>query len=374
MLNAASRLSRNSDLALPLKPKIDRIGDAALLRVREQARLQVQGRQEGRLIYELLPHDELGKGLSALPLPSPADIFLDLESNPWVLDQGLEYLIGILTLSQGKQRAPKYEGLWSFTHAEEKTAFERFMQFVMARWRKHPEMHIYHYAPYEPTAIKRLAGRHGTCISEVDELLRAGVFVDLYRVVRQGLRASVESYSIKRLEPLYGFNRSVPLKEANCALQGFETALALGGSREEIQGLLDWIQGYNCDDCESAWRLRDWLEERRKDLERTTGQEIARPELGSGEPSETLSVELGRVAELVNRFVSSLPADEASGVKTIVLYGCSPNCWTGIAGRKSRPGGNTSGSANSRTKSYKRTRAHSVDLPMSERWNGSKGQ
>jgi predicted RecB family nuclease len=298
-------------LILPLKPKIERIGDAALSRIREQARLQVQGRQEGRLVYELLGPVEPGGGLTALPLPSPADIFLDLESNPYVLDQGLEYLIGVLTIPDGARNEPKYEALWSFTHTEEKTAFESFIHSVMERWHKHPEMHIYHYAPYEPTAIKRLAGRHGTCISEVDELLRAGVFIDLFRVVRQGLRASVESYSIKRLEPLYGFDRSVPLREANSALQAFETALALGDSREEIQALLDAIEGYNRDDCVSAWRLRDWLEERRTELEESSGQSLPRPEIRSGEASEGLAAELGRVGELMARLVDSLPADEA---------------------------------------------------------------
>jgi len=298
-------------LVLPLKPKIERIGNAALLRIREQARLQVQGRREGRLVYELLDPVEPGEGLTALPLPSRADIFLDLESNPFVLDQGLEYLIGVLTMPEGAQDEPKYEALWSFTHAEEKTAFESFIHGVMERWHKHPEMHIYHYASYEPTAIKRLAGRHGACISEVDELLRAGVFVDLFRVVRQGLRASVESYSIKRLEPLYGFDRSVPLREANSALQAFETALVLGDTREEIQGLLDPIRGYNRDDCVSAWRLRDWLEERRTELEESSGQSLPRPEIRSGEASEGLAAELGRVAELAARLTASLPTDEA---------------------------------------------------------------
>src|SRR5437870_3486886 len=90
-------------------------------------------------------------------------------------------------------------------------------------------MHIYHYAPYEPTAIKRLAGRHGTCVDEIDELLRAGVFVELYRAVKQGLRASVESYSIKRLEGLYGFARATPLREATLALQAFATVIAARG-------------------------------------------------------------------------------------------------------------------------------------------------
>src|SRR5438132_5082207 len=101
------------------------------------------------------------------------------------------------------------------------------MAKMIDRWRQDPAMHIYHYAPYEPTAIKRLAGRHGTCVDDVDELLRAGVFVDLYRVVRQSLRASVESYSIKRLEPIYAFTRAVPLRDANVALSTFEAILAL---------------------------------------------------------------------------------------------------------------------------------------------------
>ena len=173
-------------LALPLVPKIERIGDAALLRIREQARLQAQGREEGRLIYELLDDAGEGDGLAVLPLPSPADMFLDLEANPYVLDQGLEYLIGIVTLPADSGGDSIYESLWSFSRSEEKKAFETFIAKVMERWRRNPEMHIYHYAPYEPTAIKRLVGRHGTCVDEVDQLLRAGVFVDLYRAVRQG--------------------------------------------------------------------------------------------------------------------------------------------------------------------------------------------
>ena len=49
-------------------------------------------------------------------------------------------------------------------------------------------------------------GRHATREEQVDRLLRGGVLVDLFRAVRQGLRASVESYGIKRIEPLYDFD------------------------------------------------------------------------------------------------------------------------------------------------------------------------
>ncbi len=296
-------------LTLPPKPKIERIGDAALLRIREQARLQVQGREQGRLIYELVDGVEDGNGLATLPSPSSADMFLDLESNPYVLDQGLEYLIGVVTLPMNSGDEPAYEALWSFTRSEEKRAFETFIANVMERWHRNPEMHIYHYAPYEPTAIKRLVGRHGTCVDEVDELLRAGVFVDLYRAVRQGLRASVESYSIKRLEPLYGFIRVVPLQEANFALQSYETATALGNDLGEIGGLLKTIEGYNRDDCMSALRLRDWLEDRRKALEIQIGRELSRPPIKSGQPGIDLAAQLDEAANVKARLLDALPLD-----------------------------------------------------------------
>ena len=80
-----------------------------------------------------------------------------------------------------------------------------------------PTMHVYHYAPYEPTALKRLMGRYGTREAEVDRLLRDGVLVDLLRAVRQSLRASVESYSIKKMEPFYGFVREIDLRDAGRA-------------------------------------------------------------------------------------------------------------------------------------------------------------
>src|SRR4051812_41394871 len=143
---------------------------------------------------------------------------------------------------------------------------------MMERRKQDPAMHIYHYAPYEPTSIKRLAGRHSTCVDEVDELLRAHVFVDLFQVVRQGVRASVESYSIKSVESLYDFARAVPLRDANIALQSYEAALALGGGGQEIRDLLKTIELYNKDDCLSTLRLRNWLEKRRAELESRTGK------------------------------------------------------------------------------------------------------
>ena len=122
---------------------------------------------------------------------------------------------------------------------------------------QYPDMHIYHYSAYEPTAIKHLAGRHGVCTDEVDELLRAEVFVDLFRVVRQVLRASVESYSIKKMEQFYGFKRTVELRDATSSLQAIESVFALGDNPANAQEILQTIADYNRDDCISTLRLRE---------------------------------------------------------------------------------------------------------------------
>src|SRR5260370_12496317 len=154
----------------------------------------------------------------------------------------------------------------------------------MDRWKHYPGLHIYHYAPYEPAAIKRLAARHDTCIDEVDQVLRGKIFVDLYRVVRQSRRVSVESYSIKKLEGFYGFTRAVSARESVVALQTFQSVLALGGDKGNAKEVVDKIEAYNRDDCLSTLRLRACLDEQRCETELENGQPLhtPQPRLGRG--------------------------------------------------------------------------------------------
>jgi uncharacterized protein len=49
--------------------------------------------------------------------------------------------------------------VWSLDREQEKRAFEDFIDMVMRRIGQYPDRHIYHYAPYEPTALMRLVGR-----------------------------------------------------------------------------------------------------------------------------------------------------------------------------------------------------------------------
>jgi len=191
-----------------------------------------------------------------MPAPSDGDVWLDFEGDPWFEPaRGLEYLFGWVYLEDGE---PRYDCIWAHDRAEERAGFERLMDFVAERRRRNPDMHVYHYAPYERTALRRLMGEHGTREQELDDLLRGEVLVDLFRITRQTLRASVESYSIKEVEELYGFERQAELGGGGGAAVLFEDWL-------EVQepSLLEKIRAYNEDDCRSLYLLHRWLLELR---------------------------------------------------------------------------------------------------------------
>src|SRR5205823_2688018 len=139
---------------------------------------------------------------------------------------------------------------------------------------------VYHYAGYEPTALKRLMGRHGTREAEVDRLLRGEVLVDLYRVVKQSLIASRESYSLKDIEALYMGPRNGAIAEAGSSIVAYERWI----DRRE-QPILEEIATYNEDDLRSTLLLRDWLEARRPEAEAEFTTLIQRPSPQASEPS-----------------------------------------------------------------------------------------
>jgi len=104
------------------------------------------------------------------------------------------------------------------------------------------------------------------------------VLVDLYRVVRQGIRLSTDSYSLKKVERLYMPAREESIADAAGSMVMYERWLT---SREDgSQGnatLLDEIAMYNQRDCVSTAQLRDWLEARRVEEEALRGAPIDRP-------------------------------------------------------------------------------------------------
>ncbi|WCA60513.1 TM0106 family RecB-like putative nuclease [Agrobacterium tumefaciens] len=294
-------------MPLPLAWKPTRGAAYSYERIREQARIQVEGRAVAAMLHELLSVVP-GFGLASLPTPSSGDIFFDLEGDPFAGEGGLEYLFGYsFAATDG---AASYTCDWAFSREDEKANFERFIDFVMARLEQHPDLHIYHFAPYEPAALKRLMGRYASREEEIDFLLRSKRFVDLYGVVRNALRASVESYSIKKLEPLYGFTRDTKLSDANMALAKVQACLELGDLEFIDDADRTVVAGYNMDDCVSTWQLRDWLETRRDELI-AAGTDVPRPEAPEGAPSEKLSEWQEKINALIAELTGDVPLDLA---------------------------------------------------------------
>ncbi|MDT4908875.1 MAG: hypothetical protein QOI69_2116 [Pseudonocardiales bacterium] len=274
------------------------IGAPARERLAAQARLQLVERDTGEPTYELLAPEE-GRGLALLPEPSPGDVFFDIEGDPFLGDHGLEYLWGVVDHDT-------FTPYWATDLNLEKQAFEQLVDHLIRAWDADPGMHIYHYAPYEPSRLKSLSGRYDTRGAEVDRLLRGQRLVDLYTVVRQGMRISKESYSIKKLEAFYwGQTRAHEgVSEGLGSVVAFERWMDAGD-----QSLLDDIASYNEDDCRSTAALRDWLEDRRK--EGGGGDAYPRPEHSDGATTEAAGELAGELDRIGAALCADVPADRA---------------------------------------------------------------
>jgi uncharacterized protein len=303
--HGVTTLETLAKLPLPIPFKPSRGGREGYTRIREQARIQGEARDEGRLKFELLDSAD-GEGLCRLPAPSEGDIFLDFEGDPFVEGGELEYLFGVVT-ADGEGRLA-YQSRWAGDRAGERAAFERLIDLIFERVGRFPDLHIYHFGGYETGAVKRLVLRYATREEEVDRLMRGDVFVDLHSITKQSMRASVEEYSLKEMEKFGDYRRRIPLPDANQARHFVEHQLELRKSLVLTDAMRAVVEGYNEDDCRATERHRVWLEKLRSDLI-AGGKTIGRPAPKDAAPSEELSAHVKRVAGLFNALTRDLPAE-----------------------------------------------------------------
>lgn len=217
--------------------------------LRHQASLQLHHKRTGTHRYDILPFED-ARGFERLPEPSPGDVFLDLEADPFVED-GLTYLFGLAWTENGETT---YRPFWAHDDVAERDALAAVIDFFVERRKQYPEMHIYHYGIADEVGIRKLSTRHGIRENEIDDLLRGDVFADLQRVVRQSIRISQPSYSLKKLETFYFDREEEGVADAGGAILAYEQWLDSGN-----RDLLVAIENYNREDCMSALQLRSWL-------------------------------------------------------------------------------------------------------------------
>lgn len=294
---------------MPAETTVPKIAPATLERLRSQAELQFQFRQDGqrrKILLEKDTDDQRPRGFERLPEPNPGDMFFDMEGNP-LENGGLEYLFGVWEVDEPQG---EFVSFWAHNRVEEKLAFEQFIDYVDARLAKYPDAHIYHYAPYEPTALKKLMSVHGTREASVDNLLRRGKLIDLYAVVREALRVSEPSYSIKYIERFYRGARAGDVTNAAASIVFYERWKAFMsdvGKEGEADKLLQDIGAYNRDDVESTYQLRQWLLELRPEAMPWSNRREQEQGVAEVRPPNP---DIARAQELVEAILAPLPPKE----------------------------------------------------------------
>lgn len=278
-MNSAQRKALHKDGIFTVKELAEAPlpgANAALLRLQDQARMQsgvgsadgsvryFKDGEDHTIRYRVVPQNTLAE----LPEPSTGDIFFDFEGDPLWQEcttgvWGLEYLFGVIEAPTRPGAEGVFKPFWAHSRQAEKQAFLDFLAYVEKRRQEYPDMHVYHYAAYEKTALRKLSVMHVAGEDTVDQWLRDGLLVDLYQTVRNSIRISENSYSIKKLEPLYmGTNlRSGDVKDAGASVVAYAQYCDAreDGRDEEAAAILAGIADYNEYDCLSTLELRNWL-------------------------------------------------------------------------------------------------------------------
>jgi predicted RecB family nuclease len=252
---------------------VDSIGRAPLESLQRQAVLQVASREQSKPsaapVFEVVdvptpaPH-----GLHRLPPRSPQDVFFDMEGFPLV-PGGLEYLFGASFAGDGRHACSEFRAWWAHDRAAEEAQFAAFVGWLRRRWQQcaRDAMHVFHYGHYEVTAMRRIACRAVTGDGVqagvwLEDMLEAGLFVDVYKVVKASLRIGEPSYSIKNVERLVGVSREgdeLADAESSVAMYYEWRRLAGADAGDGAGSLLRGIESYNRQDCESLDRIVRWL-------------------------------------------------------------------------------------------------------------------
>ncbi|MEV0245299.1 AAA domain-containing protein [Nocardia sp. NPDC050712] len=198
--------------------------------LRRQARIQLRPAESGRPAHTLL--DALAVG--ALPPVTPGDLSLSLEATP-----GAAFVVavggpGVVHLSH---RIPPGPDLIR----DQRRALTEVAGFLARQRQQYPALRIYHYGREVRDALLRCAGSLGAGAELVEDILHAGVLVDLYPVVRNAVVVGAQSYRIAALRPV----------------------LPGAGADEP--------------DCVTVLRLRDWLLDQAADAQSDTAAPASEP-------------------------------------------------------------------------------------------------
>jgi len=174
------------------------------------------------------------------------EIHFDMEGDP---TRDFVYLHGLLVVEKGKE--PVYQSFFSGSYEDEALITKQLLAF----FKKHEGVPIYHYANYEKAILKRLISKHKLEDHGVYEMLfgEKGTAIDLFEVIKKSSDWPLTSYSVKAICKLLGFQWAA--KDASGAASIVWMNDFLAGDKT----MKDKILQYNEDDCRATLFLKNKL-------------------------------------------------------------------------------------------------------------------
>jgi len=227
-----------------------------LARLHGQAVLQRERRErphDPMPFTHVLPGDDpsWGHGYAHLPPADEGDVFFDLEGHPlFTAEEGIFFLFGLLYRDQGSW---VYDDRWAHTLEDQERRAIELVSFFDERRGQFPGMHVYHYNHTERSALGAMT-RDTEASVAFGHQSATGMFVDLRPVIKNAYQVGIETYGLKDLEALTGFERTGEIHAGSGAVLDYEAYLETGDERR-----LEAIALYNDNDVRSTRALRDWL-------------------------------------------------------------------------------------------------------------------
>ena len=176
---------------------LDGLPAATLSRLALQAKLQLDSVDEERPLFQATQQNG---GLASLPPVCRGDAILATHHDP--LDRTPREFLWGCCFRVDEQADPQFVEWWAHNAEEEAASLSALLDWIEARRQQHPKFHLYHFGGRSLAALRRVSVERFRDERRLHQLIDSGLFVDLSRVVRNGVAIGVSDYSPHSLAAL----------------------------------------------------------------------------------------------------------------------------------------------------------------------------
>ena len=215
----------------------------------QAARILAQARAlaEGRVVR-----------LGGFDLPRAASLVMfDLEGIPPQYEElDKVYLWGARVYGAGGPIGPYTPAVAGFGADGDRAGWEQFLANARKIMEEHGEVPFIHWHDYEKNKLRTYIARYGDLEGTAARVLDA--CFDLLPVVRDSLALPVPSYSLKAIEGLAGFERTMKEYGGDWSIGRYIRAVE-NENEAERRAIMDEILRYNEEDLRATWAVFRWV-------------------------------------------------------------------------------------------------------------------